>query len=419
MIRKNFRKLKEELAGYQGRERAFILFALCCTFFICVDYAMVRPIGNSLFINSFGTRFFPYAWIAMVPVNFLLVGLYNRLLPKWGTKRLFFTLMSTVFVVNTSFAILYKTFPLLAFPFYMWKELYVMLLFQMVWSVIHSNIQLSRAKYLYGMFFGFGGLGSVFGSSFPGFFAVRMGTENILLLSPIVYACLAFVYGKLNRYSNGEVPKENQVEKGGFLHGVRLIRSSRFLIFALLSVLFMQMTVAITDFQLSDFLERLYQDKDIRTQMVARIMGIVHSSTVILQFIGTYILIRILGYRKANYFVPTLLALSASLLLIAPLFGIVAFGFIATKTLDFAVFGPVKEMLYVPLKPDEKFRAKAVIDVFVYRTSKAVSSFMILLVTSFVAAPALSWVTLSIALLWMGSVAYGLKEYEAVTNEAA
>ncbi len=35
-------------------------------------------------------------------------------------------------------------------------------------------------------------------------------------------------------------------------------------------------------------------------------------------------------------------------------------------------------MLYIPLKPDEKFRAKAVIDVFAYRSAKALASFLLL-----------------------------------------
>ena len=40
-------------------------------------------------------------------------------------------------------------------------------------------------------------------------------------------------------------------------------------------------------------------------------------------------------------------------------------------------------MLYIPLKADEKFRARAVIDVFAHRSSKAFSSVLIIGVTAF------------------------------------
>jgi ATP/ADP translocase len=44
------------------------------------------------------------------------------------------------------------------------------------------------------------------------------------------------------------------------------------------------------------------------------------------------------------------------------------------KSIDFSLLGVIREMLYVPLKLDEKFRAKAIIDVFAYRSAKAIVS---------------------------------------------
>ena len=49
------------------------------------------------------------------------------------------------------------------------------------------------------------------------------------------------------------------------------------------------------------------------------------------------------------------------------------------KCFDYSVFGIIKEMLYQPLKVEEKFKAKAIIDVFTYRSAKAVASLIILL----------------------------------------
>ena len=103
-------------------------------------------------------------------------------------------------------------------------------------------------------------------------------------------------------------------------------------------------------------------------------------------------------------------------MLFVPALAIISIGFITCKTLDFSVFGVIKEMLYVPLNPDEKFRAKAVIDVFAYRTSKAVASIMIILATSFLSSGSLAWITLALTCLWIASVSYGLKEYEKLTT---
>ena len=48
------------------------------------------------------------------------------------------------------------------------------------------------------------------------------------------------------------------------------------------------------------------------------------------------------------------------------------------KTLDYSFFGIIREMLYIPLKTDEKYRAKAIIDVFAYRSAKAVASLFLI-----------------------------------------
>lgn len=420
IIRKNLQVLREELASYTKREHAFIFYAMLCGFFICCEYSLIRPVSSSLFITNFTSKAIPYAWLALVPFNFALVSLYNRLIPKWGSKRLFVTLVATVAGINTLVALFAQKFTSIPFFFFMWKEVYILLMFQLVWSVIHANVQLKKAKYLYGVFFGVGGLGSMLGVIFPGFFAVSMGSENLIFLSLPIYAMLLFVYWKMSSYANGETHVSSQEEKGGFLHGLKLIRGSRFLIFALLIVVFMQMITAVVDFQFNDFLEKAFSQKDLRTQYSGRVLGIVHSITVVLQFVGTYVLIKWMGFRRTHYFVPIVLAAFASLLIFFPVFPIASLLFISCKSLDFSVFGVVKEMLYVPLKSDEKFRAKAVIDVFAYRTAKAFASILIILVTGFVSTQMLTWLNIGIALAWVLSVSYGLREYEKITaGEAA
>ncbi|NGX37086.1 MAG: ADP,ATP carrier protein 1 [Chlamydiae bacterium] len=415
-VKKKLISVRNEFATYSGRERSFLFYALLCSFFICCEYSIIRPVSTSLFVQSYGARLFPYAWLAIVPFNFLLVSIYNRLIPKWGSKLLFICLIGIIIGVNTLFAALFKVFPALNFLFFMWKEVYVMLMFQLVWSVIHSNVRIGQAKYLYGMFFGVGGLGSILGSSFPGFFAVSYGSENLIYLTLPVYLSLLFVYWKMSQYCSGDVPNPEREKEGGFLHGLKLIKSSRFLIFALLIVMFMQMTVAIVDFQFNDYLERTYPQMDVRTQYSGRVLGIMHTLTTALQFVGAYALIQWVGFRRSHYVVPGILALSASVVLFFPYFAVITIMFLTTKSLDFSVFGIVKEMLYVPLKPDQKFRAKAIIDVFAYRTSKGLASILIIGVTHYVSSHLLSWATITIGLLWIISVSFGFREYEKLTK---
>jgi len=402
-------KIKEKFKGHG----AFALCAMICGFLICCHYAIIRPVSNSLFLHFFSSKLLPYAWLATVPVNFILVSLYNRLIPKWGSKKLFFRLILIVTLSNFLFGLFAKDTAILSFLYYVWKEVYVMLMFQLLWSVINANIKIENAKFLYGIFFGLGGIGSLVGSLFPGFFAVAYGSESLIFWALPVDIILLFAYFRLNHYSVADAPKADREQKGGFFHGLQLIRSSRLLMFALSIVVFMQMVTAIADFQFNDFLGKIYPEKDLRTEFSARVMGVMHCLTIFLQFSGSFFLLKWLGFKRTHYLIPSTVALIASAVAFAPIFPIISLAFVTTKSLDFSLFGVVREMLYIPLKPDEKYRAKAVIDVFAARTSKAIASLLIIGMTTFVSTNQLTWLTLSLGILWIGSVAYGLKDYRA------
>jgi ATP/ADP translocase len=97
-----------------------------------------------------------------------------------------------------------------------------------------------------------------------------------------------------------------------------------------------------------------------------------------------------------------------------PSFALITFSIVFIKAIDFSLFGVIREMLYVPMKIDEKFRAKAVIDVFAYRTSKAVVAFFLLGIQFFAGMQLLSWITpisIAILLLWLGVVWFVLRRY--------
>lgn len=413
------KRFTEWLAPFSKKERGFILFAMLSGFFICAEYAVIRPVSNSLFIHAFSTSYFPYAWIVSIPLNIALVSLYNKLVPKWGSRKLLYLFVFSVIGINTSCALLCPHFPGLSFFFYIWKECYILLMFQLLWSVIHANVDFKRARFLYGIFFGVGGLGSLVGSSFPGFFAISVGSENLLFLSAPIYLCLLLSYTYMCKHAHTTAPVQEESASGGFLHGLRLIRSSRLLIFALLIVVFMQMTSALIDFQFNEYLQQTFSLKDVRTEFTGRVFSIVHILTILLQFIGSYAIVRWIGIQNCHFLIPSFLGLTLCSFLLLPILPLITLAQISVKTFDFSLFGVVREMLYIPLKTDEKFRAKSIIDVFAHRTAKGLASLLILGFQFFLigGTATLTFVTLGITLVWVGSASFGLKGYASRIQE--
>jgi len=413
--------INSHVLGFSIKERIFILTAMMSTFCICAEYAVIRPVSNSVFIHAYTSQFFPIAWLATIPLNLLIISLYNRYLSRWGIWRMFLTLGLTVIGNSLFCALLLKELSGLPFLFYLWKDIYIMLMLQQVWSVINATIDMKRAKYLYGLIFGVGGLGSVFGSFISGFFAVKMGSENLLFFTLPLYTLLLTIFYFMLKHGGEECHAIKTKIKPDFWEGTRLIIKSKYLLFILSLVIFMQFSTTILDYQFHHYLERTILDKDLRTQFSGRTMGLINIITVILQFCGTFLLVHFLGLRLSHFIIPCLLCLNAITFLLFPVFGMITFSFITIKAFDFSLFGVIREMLYIPLSITEKFRAKAIIEIFAYRSSKSLASLFILflqwIATSHILS-ILTWGSLLLFLGWGVLVAFFFKQALVINKES-
>jgi ATP/ADP translocase len=249
-----------------------------------------------------------------------------------------------------------------------------------------SSIRQKEAKYLYGILFGFGALGGFLGSLIPGFWATTFGSESLLICSLPLYALLIFAYHYLLRYSGSEKQKVEAQRTQNFAslgQGVNLIKSSSLLKCILTLCVFMQVVATLADFQFQTFLAEAFPQKDLRTECMGQIVSLGNILTMILQFVGTFAFIRFLGLQGAHLVVPIVLSLGISLFLWIPSFYVLSSFFVVLKALEFSLFTVIKEMLYIPMRLEEKFQAKSIIDVFMGRFAKIFASICILAVQFF------------------------------------
>jgi len=364
-------------------ERLFLLAAMLCGFCICAEYAITRPVSNSVFMATYGSQLLPYAWLIGVPLNFGVVSLYKRLISRIGCWRVMLLSFLAVGVGNLLLSFFLKGSQLLPLLLYLWKDIYILLMFQQLWSVIHSVVDEKRSRYLYGVLFGLGGIGGGLGSLVPGFLAVRAGSEHLLVASLPIYLVLAASFYLLLRSAKelgfSEESPSGKREKPSWQEGFRMVVGSRALTAILLLVVFMQVASALVDFQFQTLLSQHVPVKDLRTAFEGKVSSVINLITLSLQFFGTYLLVRWMGLKRTHMLVPTMLGAAVLSFFFFPIFPMMTFCFILMKSFDFSLFQVVKEMLYIPLSQKEKFSAKAVIDVFVYRAAKAFASLLILL----------------------------------------
>lgn len=417
MIFKILERIKREYLSYSKWEKLFIFCMMVCSFAITAEAAVTRATSNSVFIAAYTVKFFPIAWLALVPLNLVVVGLYNRFLPTIGCIWMLLASLSIAVCVNLFSAFYLDKIHALPLILYLWKDVFIILMFQQLWSVIHATVNISRARYLYGIFFGMGGLGSIAGSTIPGFFAMSVGSARLLLTTIPFYILVGyFYYFAIKTRQN--IPTSQDISLSSkkstdVAGGLKLIYGSKFLKFILLLVIFMQVSATILDYQFARILELEIPHTDQRTAFIGRFFGLVNTVNVFLQFLGSFVLLKLIGLKYSHFMVPFILLCNCIGYIIRPSFGMIAITFASVKSLDYSIFGIIKEMLYIPLKVDEKFKAKAIIDVFAYRTSKACASFFILMIQ--IIAPLaldryMSWSLVWIFVAWI-SVIFAMFKY--------
>lgn len=362
-------------------EKLFIFFAMLSAFSICGEYAITRPTSNALFLTTFSASAYPWVWLATVPLNLFVIYLYNKFLPKFGPLKVLWSFALMTISINVISGLFYGQAPALIFFQYAWKDIYVLLMLKQLWSMIHGTIPAARAKYLYGCIYGMGTIGGVCGSTIPGFFASFFGAEKILFFTLPAYLLLLFAYTMAFKRSGVKQASFQQdlTPNPKASEAFSLIRRSPVLTAVLLLVIFMQVSVGLIEYQFNANLEINVLDKDLRTAYCGKLGGLLNLLSLAFQFLGGFFMIRTLGLRGSHFLIPILLCASALFSTAIPTFAIISCSYVFLKAVDFSLFGVIREMLYVPLQLDEKFRAKAIIDVFAYRTSKALVSISLLL----------------------------------------
>lgn len=366
-------------------------------FCISFEYAITRPSSVSLFINYFSANFFPIAWISIVPLNFLVIYGYNFFLSKIGILKTFFLTIFLASIINLLTCFFTKNFIFLQF---MYKDIYILLMFKQIWSLIHS-IDCKKSKYIYGLLFSSGGIGGIFGGIVSGFFAKFLGSNKLFLATPIIYVFLLYFYFlvyKSGDFNNLEVLKS---KKRNYFSS---FKNSKYLTFLLFLVVFMQISVTFVDYQFNIFLEKNILDVDLRTQYLGRLTSIGQILTTCMQIFSGVIFFKFLGLKKTHLFIPISLIFNNLLFLIRPCFLSISCLFVYIKSIDFSIFSISKELLFKPLSLEDKFRSKSIIDVFSYRTAKAFASIFLLAIQFYNFNFLIPYVLMIILAFWVISV---------------
>jgi len=139
-------------------------------------------------------------------------------------------------------------------------------------------------------------------------------------------------------------------------------------------VLLYTVTTTFSYFQQTEITGHQFQDRNARTAFFAQLDLVVNTLTLVLQLFITGHLMKRLGVGITLVTMPLLSMVGFLALGFAPTLGLLAVFQVARRATNFGFTRPAREVLFTVLRREDKYKAKSLIDTFVYRTGDQIGA---------------------------------------------
>ncbi|MES2504687.1 MAG: Npt1/Npt2 family nucleotide transporter [Myxococcota bacterium] len=382
---------------------------------IIASYGFARPVTDSLFLKHHGAQNLPLVYLLSPFVTALAIGFYNHFNVKYSLLRLLGCAAIISILVMLICLWMYELrLPGSVYMLYVWREVYMVLLVEIFWSLADTLFNLKSARRSYGLVLAIGSIGG-FSNLMVGVLADHFGTSMALLgVVPCLGTCalLTWVFSK-NLLVKPVVVDAQKRAVG--LKALSVVKNSHYLLPLLFLIAIVQISVSLIDLQWNTFLEATYTDTDVRTGIIGKIHTVDNVLAAFLQFFAGYI-IKLLGMGGVFVGIPVFLSVFVCSFIGSPRFMGAAILKISSKMFDYSLFRASKEMLYIPLSHAEKTQGKALIDILVYRIAKSSAALLMIFMLTFGLAAYSMHLVLALMVGWILLAGLIVKRYKSVVS---
>jgi len=272
--------------------------------------------------------------------------------------------------------------------FFVWISVFNLFAVSVFWSFMADLYASEQGKRLFGFIAAGGSAGALAGPAITVWLAVPLGPVNLLILAAVLLEAAVLCARRLEfaapqagradaaRTAAAAALAEPAKLGGGWLAGIAMVLRSPYLAGIALWVALLSLTGTFLYFQQASIVASASDDPAVRTRIFAGIDLAVGILTIAVQFLATGRLITRFGAGPAAGFLPLVFGFGFAVLGFAPaLFVVIAFQ-AAQRTANFALSNPAREVLFTVLEREEKYKAKNVIDIVVFRGADAASGWL-------------------------------------------
>ena len=368
----------------------FFYFSLV-TFSIYV----IKPAKESLFLDYLTKKWLPYAFLLTAILMGLAVSLNSRLLKR--VKRSIYIISSLAFFIISGliFWLFIRgsspwkwTFLLL----YSWGDILMVTAITQFWIFVNDLFRPREFKRNVGFLVSGGLLGGIAGSLVALYRPLHLRPKDLVLVGPVLLVLCIVIILVVQRISRPETKEEDKAaapkrDKVGFAQSLAILRKNRYLL--LLSGLILSTIIVsnLVDFQFKSAAEIAFREGDARTSFLATFYLAILVVSYLFTVLLTSRILKNFGMKIALLILPILLLLCSLTIFFIPAAGMIYWAVTikgVDKSLSHSLSQSIREVLYIPVPQDIKYKAKVFIDMFLNKFADGLAGLVLIGISAFI-----------------------------------
>jgi ATP:ADP antiporter, AAA family len=433
-----------QVRGFRPDERLQTALMFAYFFLVITSFWILKPIKKGLFAQYYdgigGLDLLGWqldaaqaeliAKILNLAVAFVAVTVFTLLSRRLRRQQLTYAFSGFFICAFGLYSfVLEQAGAWIVWTFYLFGDLYSTLMVATFFAFLNDSVNSDSAKRLYGLI-GLGGVtGGFFGSAVVGVKVKSISPSlSMWLCLGVALAILLVAMGaglivKRREAAAGQRAVDPTPEPGPAkasaspaMEGARIVFRSPYLLSIAAIVGLYEMTSTLMDFQFTSAVIHHLDGADIGYHF-GRVYPFTNLVAVVIQLFLTSLVMTRLGLGVALLALPVAALAGSAGFMVLP--GLLMGSLLNTSdnAFSYSINQSAKEVLYVPTTRDEKYKAKAFIDMFVQRFAKVLTVGLSLLVTTvFVGYGSIRWlslVTAAILILWICAARYAGRGFVA------
>lgn len=427
------------------KEAPFAILMFVYFFLVITNFWILKPLKKAAFVGFYKesgltilSNTFNASQVELIAkIANMFVAMVAVIAFSWLARR--FIRQQLTLIFSLFFLVCYAGFSLVldnpkdfaVWSFYLFGDLFSTLMVATFFVFLNDSVNPDSAKRLYGLV----GLGGVLGGAF-GSITVKTLVKSSVVSSiawmwicfgiTVIIAIVALFAGKYvplsAKNSKIEPITSDNIKKkqdNPAVAGAKLVFRSPYL-FAIVSIVALYEIVStLMDFQFTATILH-FVSKENLSDAFSTAFVYMNVTAFIVQLFLTSFIMKKFGLTVALIILPAAVLLVSMGYLIYPVFAIAMLIPSSDGGFSYSLNQSAKEALYVPTTKDEKYKAKAFIDMFVQRFGKVLAIGVSLIITSFfkefTTIRWLSFGTLLMIVLWLIAVRFAGNKFKEMTS---